>query len=381
MPRSAPRRAPALAAAFGALLMAGCVPMSGQSSGLGSVAANSDCEETDSVRVVLQWVAQAQFAGYYHALDSGFYADQCLDVQIQEGGTNVVPQQVLAAGNAEFAVSHVTKTMATREQGADLVNIGQVFQRGAYLQVSRAESGIGGLDDLAGTRLGSWGSGNELVLYAALRDAGIDPEHDLDVVQQPFDMSLLLNGEVDSAQAKTYNEYAQLLETENPETGELYRPEDFHVINLQDEGYASLEDGVYARGDWLDDPDHRDVATRFLAATYRGWIACRDDFDACADTVLAHGSALGEGHQRWMLNEVNKLIWPAANGIGTLDAETWDQTIEIAVDAGVLESEPPESAYRGDLTRDALALLGETGADTTGETWEPERITVTPGGR
>lgn len=379
-----PRTAATTATALAALLLTGCSDMSGSTSGGAGAAdpdAGADCERTDTVRVVLQWVAQAQFAGYYQALDSGAYAERCLDVQIQEGGTNVVPQQVLAAGNAEFAVSHVTKTMATREQGADLVNIGQVFQRGAYLQVALADSGIDSLDDLPGTRLGSWGSGNELVLYAALRDAGIDPDHDLDVVQQPFDMTLLLDGEVDTAQAKTYNEYAQLLETINPDTGELYQPEDFSVIDLQEEGFASLEDGVYARGDWLADEANQDVATRFLAATYEGWISCRDAFDTCADSVLAHGSALGEGHQRWMLNEVNNLIWPSAGGIGTLDQAAWDQTIDNAIAGGALEQAPPDDAHRADLTDAALALLREDGVDVTGDSYEPLDITVTEGGR
>ncbi|CAM5743285.1 hypothetical protein SHIRM173S_09452 [Streptomyces hirsutus] len=119
-------------------------------------------------------------------------------------------QQVLSAGNAEFAVSHVTKTMVTREQGADLVNIGQAFQRGAYLQVAWADSGIKTLADLKGKRVGSWGYGNELTLFAAMRGSGVDPKKGAEIIQQPFDMSLLLKREVDAAQAKTYNEYAQL---------------------------------------------------------------------------------------------------------------------------------------------------------------------------
>ena len=127
-------------------------------SGMGEAAppeapANAGCETVDSVTVVLQWVAQAQFAGYYAADGNGHYADQCLDVTIQEGGTNVVPQQVVASGNAQFGISHVNKSMVSREQGADIVNIGQVFERGAYLQVSWADSGIDSLEDLAGNNI------------------------------------------------------------------------------------------------------------------------------------------------------------------------------------------------------------------------------------
>ncbi|GAB2780918.1 ABC transporter substrate-binding protein [Streptomyces chlorus] len=362
------------------LLLSACGGMSEPTSEA-AAEAGKDCESRTKVRVVLQWVAQAQFAGYYAAKEKGFYDKACLDVTIQEGGVNIVPQQVLSAGNAEFAVSHVTKTMVTREQGADLVNIGQEFQRGAYLQVAWADSGIKTLADLKGKRVGSWGYGNELTLFAAMQGSGVDPKKDAEIIQQPFDMSLLLKREVDAAQAKTFNEYAQLLETTNPKTGKLYQPSDFVAINLQDAGYQTLEDGVYAKEDWLAKKENQETAVRFLKATYEGWGYCRDELKGCVDVVLKNGSALGEGHQTWMLNEVNKVIWPAKNGIGTMDEAAWDQTIDIAVKAGVLKAPPTDGAYRTDLTERALKELKGEGFDITGESYKPETVTVTPGGK
>ncbi|MEU2599050.1 ABC transporter substrate-binding protein [Streptomyces hirsutus] len=362
------------------LLLSACGGMS-DSAGEAAAGAGKDCESRTKVRVVLQWVAQAQFAGYYAAKEKGYYDKACLDVTIQEGGVNIVPQQVLSAGNAEFAVSHVTKTMVTREQGADLVNIGQAFQRGAYLQVAWADSGIKTLADLKGKRVGSWGYGNELTLFAAMRGSGVDPKKGAEIIQQPFDMSLLLKREVDAAQAKTYNEYAQLLETTNPKTGKLYQPSDFVAINIQDAGYQTLEDGVYAKEDWLTKKENQETAVRFLKATYEGWGYCRDEPKGCVDVVLKNGSALGEGHQTWMLNEVNKLVWPSENGIGAMDKAAWDQTIDIAVQAGVLKAPPTEGAYRTDLTERALKELKAEGFDITGESYKPETVTVTPGGK
>lgn len=364
-----------------AIALAGCGGMSESTTSAAEKEASKDCDKVTKVKVVLQWVAQAQFAGYYAAKDQGYYAQECLDVTIQEGGVNIVPQQLLEAGNVDFAVSHVTKSMATREQGADLVNIGQVFQRGAYMEVSWADSGIEDLKDFKGRKVGSWGYGNELVLFAAMRASGVDPEKDTTIIQQPFDMSLLLKREVDVAQAKTYNEYAQLLETTNPKTGELYQPEDFNTINLEDAGFSSYEDGVYARGDWLKDPANEDTAVRFLKATYEGWGYCRDDVDGCVDIVLGAGSALGAGHQTWMMNEVNKLIWPSPDGIGVVDPKRWDQTIEIAREGGVLTRDPDKGAYRTDLTEKALAELDDEGFDTTGDSYQPEDVTITPGGK
>lgn len=380
--RSGPVRPlrPAAGLAAAAMLLTGCGGMSGGTS-KAAAEAGKDCAARTKVRVVLQWVAQAQFAGYYAAKEKGFYDKECLDVTIQEGGVNIVPQQVLSAGNAEFAVSHVTKTMVTREQGADLVNIGQVFQRGAYLQVAWADSGIKSLADLKGKRVGSWGYGNELTLYAALRGSGVEPGKDAKIIQQPFDMSLLLKRQVDAAQAKTFNEYAQLLESKNPKTGELYQPSDFTTVNLQDAGYQSLEDGVYAKGDWLANKANQETAVKFLKATYQGWGYCRDDLDGCVDIVLKNGSALGKGHQTWMLNEVNKLIWPAKAGVGTMDKAAWDQTIDIAVKAGVLKKDPGQGAYRTDLTERADQELKTDGFDITGDSYQPQQVTITQGGK
>lgn len=371
----------AAALSLSAAVLAACGGMSESSTPAAQSTAGAGCASTTKVRLVLQWVAQAQFAGYYQAQDAGYYAARCLDVTIQEGGTNVVPQQVLASGNAEFAVSHVTKTMASRAEGADLVNIGQVFQKGAYLQVAKKSTGITDLASLKGTRMGSWGGGNELVLFAALRDNGVEPTADVEVVQQPFDMSLLLKDDAASVQAKTYNEYAQLLETENPATGKLYTPNDFTVLDLGKLGYASLEDGVYARGDWLGQAGNADVAARFLAASYQGWIACRDNVDACVQTVLKHGSALGATHQKWMMNEVNKLIWPSPEGIGTMDQAAWDQTIANAMAGKVLKAKPTDGAFRTDINSAALDLLTKGGVDTIGTGYQPITVTLTKGGQ
>ena len=118
-------------------------------------------EELTPVRLQLQWVAQSQFAGYYAAQAQGFYEDEGLELTILEGAVEIVPQQVVAAGDAEFGIAWVPKMLASREAGADLVNIAQVFQRSGTVQVAWADSGLESVADWAGQRVGTWGFGNE----------------------------------------------------------------------------------------------------------------------------------------------------------------------------------------------------------------------------
>jgi NitT/TauT family transport system substrate-binding protein len=332
------------------------------------------------IRLQLQWVTQSQFAGYYAALDQGYYADEGLDVTILEGAVEIVPQQVVAAGEAEFGIAWVPKVLASREQGADLVNIAQIFQRSGTLEISWADSGITKPEDWAGKRVGTWGFGNEFELFAAMRQAGIEPDDpsQVTIVQQPFDMALLLNREIDAAEAMIYNEYAQVLEATNPDTGELYQPEDLNVINFNEVGTAMLQDHVFARESWLTEEGNEDIAVRFLRASFKGWIFCRDNFDACVDMVLANGPTLGEGHMRWQLNEINALIWPSPNGIGIMDEALFQQTVDISTEFAVLTAPPDEGAFRTDLAQAALEGLSDF--DTTGESFQKLEIEVTPGG-
>ncbi|MGA1629797.1 MAG: ABC transporter substrate-binding protein, partial [Ilumatobacteraceae bacterium] len=156
-------------------------------------AASDTCTTPTPVKLQLQWFIQAQFAGFFAAQDQGFYADQCLDVTIVEGGVDIVPQTELANGNVDFAISWVSKALASREAGADIVNIAQVFQRSGTLQVSFKDKNITSPEDFAGKKIGNWGFGNEFEIFAALTKAGLDPAADVTLVQQQFDMVGLLS--------------------------------------------------------------------------------------------------------------------------------------------------------------------------------------------
>ena len=346
----------------------------------GAAVVEPACETMTPIKLQLQWVVQSQFAGYFAAVDQGFYEAECLDVTILQGAVDIVPQQVLASGQAEFAIAWVPKALVSRQEGADIVDIGQVFQRSGTLEVSWADSGITKPEDWAGKKVGTWGFGNEFELLAAMTKAGLNPTSDLEIVQQPFDMSLLLNREVDAAQAMTYNEYAQVLEATNPDTGQLYQPEDLSVINFNDVGTAMLQDAIWANAAWLAESGHEDLAVAFLRASYRGWIYCRDNFDACVDIVLSNGPTLGRGHMAWQLNEINKLIWPSPDGIGVMNLELWDQTVEVATDQLVINAAPSEGAFRADLSTQAVADLTAEGLDAKGTNFTPRTVEITPGG-
>ena len=371
------------------LAVAACGGDDGDSGGIlpdSSGVAPVGCETVTPVKLQLQWFTQAQFAGYYAAIDQGFYAAQCLDVTIVEGGVDIVPQQQLADGAVDFALSWVPKALASREAGADIVNIAQIFQRSGTLQVSFKDAGITSVADFAGKRIGNWGFGNEFEIFAALTKAGLDPATDVKLVQQQFDMSGLLAGDIDAAEAMTYNEYAMVLETINPDTGELYTADDLNVISYEEEGVGMLQDAIWADGARLSDEAYRSTAVKFVAASIQGWAFCRDNVETCRDIVVGKGSQLGNSHQLWQMNEVNKLIWPAAEGAGFINAEAWDRTVTLSLEAKnlegstVLTAAPDAGAYTNDIVAEAHALLADMMVDINGEDYMPTEVELAEGG-
>ncbi len=357
-----------------ALLMVGC---------------NTGSSNLKEVKLQLQWAPQAQFAGYFAADREGFYAAQGLKVNILKGGPDVIPQTVGSDPNGpEFTIAWVPKVLEIRAKGqSDLVDIAQVFQRSGTRSVSW-KSGHGpdpaGTVDITdpaqyrGLKVGGWDFGNQYEVTAAALKNGLVQTQDYTLVVQPFTMDLLLNREIDVAEAMIYNEYAQVLEATNPKTGGTWQPDDLNVINYNDVGTAMLQDALWSRDAWLKQPGNEDIAIKFLRASFQGWMFCRDNQDKCIQYTVDAGSTLPAGHQKWMMNEINPLIWPSPNGIGQMPVDTYSQTVQIAKDAKIIPGDPDAGAYRTDLAEKARQGIS---GDVNGNSFVKGTVTLTAGGK
>jgi NitT/TauT family transport system substrate-binding protein len=365
---------------IGALALAGAV--------WAATAAGASPERTSKaaatkVTLQLKWVTQAQFAGYYAAKEKGYYKQAGLDVRIKVGGPDITPEQVVAGGQAEFGLDWLPSLLAFRDKGTKLINIAQVFSRSGMTQLTWKDSGINTITKMKGKKVGNWLLGNEYELFAALVRAGMDPANNkgVTIVKQPFDMNLFLNRQIDSASAMTYNELAQVLESKNPKTGKLYKLSDLNVIKMENIGTGMLEDGIFTTEKWINDKSHQATARKFLAASFKGWVYCRDHAKQCVNIVLKQGPTLLKGHQTWQMNEINALIWPNKLGIGIMDKTAYARTARIAKQFGAIKKPAGNGAYRTDLAKAAVAQLKKQGIDVNGRSWKRSTVKVTPGGK
>ena len=305
----------------------------------------------DSVTLQLKWVTQAQFAGYYVAKDKGFYDEAGLDVTINPGGPDIAPPQVIAGGGADVIVDWMPSALATREKGVALVNIAQPFKSSGMMLTCLKESGVASPDDFKGKTLGVWFFGNEYPFLSWMSQLKIPTDggaEGVTVLKQGFNVDPLIQKQAACISTMTYNEYWQVIDAG-------IKAEDLVTFKYEDQGVATLEDGLYVLEDKLADPAFKEKMVKFVRASMKGWKYAEENPDEAADIVLENDStgAQTEAHQKRMMGEVAKLT---AGSDGSLDEADYKRTVASLLSGGSdpVISKEPEGAWTHAITDEAL---------------------------
>ena len=297
----------------------------------------------DKLTLQLKWVTQAQFAGYYVAKDKGFYKDAGLDVTVKAGGPDINPSQVIAGGGADVIVDWMPSALATREKGVPLVNIAQVFKRSGMMLTCRKDSGVKTPKDFAGRTLGVWFYGNEYPFLSWMDKLGYKTSGNsnaVKVLKQGFNVDPLLQKQADCISTMTYNEYWQVIESG-------MKADQLIVFKYEDQGVATLEDGLYALEKSLADPKMADKLARFLKASLKGWDYAIKHQDEAVKIVLENDAsgAQTEGHQKTMMQEIAKLV--EGGKLGYLEPSAYERTVKTLLTgkSDPVISKKPQDAY------------------------------------
>ena len=306
----------------------------------------------DDLTLQLKWVTQAQFAGYYVALENGYYEEEGLNVTIKPGGPDIAPTQVIAGGGADVTVEWMPAALAAREKGLPLVNIAQPFKSSGMMLTCRKDADVATTDDFRGKTLGVWFFGNEFPFLSWMSQLGIPTEGGSDgveVLKQGFNVDPILQGQAACISTMTYNEYWQVIDAG-------LGADDLVVFKYEDQGVATLEDGLYVLEDKLGDPGEVDKLVRFVRASMKGWKYAEDNPDEAALIVLEYDEtgAQTERHQKRMMGEIAKLT---AGSNGALVPADFQRTVDTLLAGGsdpVITADPGDSAWTHAITDAAL---------------------------
>ena len=299
-------------------------------------------QAADSVTIQLKWVSQAQFAGYFVAKSKGFYKEAGLDVTIKPGGPDVAPPQVIAGGGADVVVDWMPSALASREKGVPLVNISQTFKRSGLELTCRADTGIKKPTDLKNKTVGIWYGGNEYPFLSWMSKLGYKPDGSaggIKVIKQGFNVDPILQKQADCVSTMAYNEYWQVIDGG-------FRPSQLVVFKYEDEGVATLEDGLYVLEKNLKDPAFVTKMAKFVKASMKGWDYAKKNPDEAVKIILAADTtgAKTEKDQKRMMGEVGKLL---GESDGKLDVKDYDRTVATLMSGGSdpVITKKPEGAY------------------------------------
>jgi NitT/TauT family transport system substrate-binding protein len=310
----------------------------------------------DKVTLQLKWVAQAQFAGYFVAKDKGFFDEVGLDVTIKPGGPDINPSQVIAGGGADVVVDWMPSALATREKGVPLVNIAQVFQTSGMMLTCRNDSGVTSPDKFPDKTLGVWFYGNEYPFLNWMGKLGLKTDGSaggVKVLKQGFNVDPLLQKQADCISTMTYNEYWQVIDAG-------MKPDQLTTFKYEDQGVATLEDGLYTLEATLKDPAKVEALAKFLKASMKGWDYAVANPDEAAMIVLENDEtgAQTEQHQKRMMGEIAKLVGANPKGTGWLDEAAYDRTIETLMGGGSdpVITKKPDGAWTHAVIEKAQAM-------------------------
>lgn len=298
----------------------------------------------EKVTVQLKWVAQSQFAGYYVAAAKGYYKEAGLDVTIRPGGPDISPVQALVGKQADIAVNWMPDALAAREAGSALVNVAQVFNKSGLMLTCKKSSGVTGPKDLKGKTLGVWYGGNEYPFMSYMAKLGLDTTKDVKILKQGFNVDPLLQNQAACISTMIYNEYWQIIDAGVKES-------DLITFFYEEQGVASLEDGLYVMEANLKDPAFVARMGKFVKATLKGWNeAVKNPAEAAKIVVAADksGSANLKVQTRQMENVAKLISTSGTAKMGYLEPAAYERTVKVLMAGGstpVIKKDPGKAAW------------------------------------
>jgi len=291
-----------------------------------------------SATLMPMWSPQAQFAGYYVALDKGIYARHGIDLKILRAGPGCSPAETLHKGEADFAILWLTTALQHRSAGTELVNLAQIIQRSSVMLISKKTAGIETIDDMDGKKVGLWEGDVSIPPRTLFAKHGIKVR----VVRQSQTVNLFLRGGIDVASAMWFNEYHTILNSG-------VDAEELNTIFLSDQGMNFPEDGIYTLEKTLqNDPA---LAAAFVDASLEGWRYAFDHPDETLDIVIKYMREAklpaNRMHQKWMLERMRDLMAPTdpQAEFGKLREQDYESVAQALLKDGLIRAYPDYALF------------------------------------
>ena len=276
----------------------------------------------ETVTLQLKWQHQFQFAGYYAALEKGFYREVGLDVKFQVHGPGLKsPEDQVLSGAAQYGITN-SGLVKKRLDGKPVVVLAAIFQRSPLIWLVRKDSGIRSPHDLVGKRVMYLPGLQSSDLLAMLQVEGI-PASKINLITSSFDIQDLIDGHVDAFSAYTTSQ-PHILQGQ----GIAYR-----IIHPRNYGIDFYGDVLFTSESEIE--KHPERAKAFRLASLKGWKYAMDHPDEIINLInIKYAPDLSRSYLEFEAQAMRELIMPDLVTLGHINPGRWQVIAERLVTLG-----------------------------------------------
>ncbi|OUR73852.1 myristoyl transferase [Methylophaga sp. 41_12_T18] len=313
-----------------------------------SIADDRLSHSLEPVTLQLKWLHQFQFAGYYAALEQGFYQQEGLDVTIKELTADHHIVDDVTAGKADYAVGDVG-ILADYANGAPIKALAAIFQHNALIFITKQSSGIISPYEMAGKRIMFANkSSDNAPLIASLAEANLTA-NDYQTIEHNFDHQALIQGDADVVSAYITTQPFEFKQHNIA----------INIINPQNYGFDFYGDILYTSQAEIDNNPGR--AKRFRRASLNGWRYALDHPEELIQLIKTkYGNSSSVASLRHEAAETRKLILPDVIPLGNLESYRLRRLADIYTKTNLAESLDDEQLNNFIFNRPSSLLLSDT---------------------
>jgi NitT/TauT family transport system substrate-binding protein len=291
-------------------------------------------QQLKRITFVPHWVPQAQFAGYYVALEKGIYKKYGIDLEIITGGPNTSSAKLLKEGKADIALMWLSNAIELKAKGIKIINFAQCVNRSALMLISKKSSGINSPKDMNGKKIGIWGGDFEIQPMEFFKKYKLN----VNTIMQGSSINLFFFDGIDVTSAMWYNEYHTIINSG-------INKDELNTFFFSDYGLNYPEEGIYCSESFY--KENRDICEAFLGASLEGWRYAYDHPDEAIEIIIRYMKAANlpgnRSHQRWMLDCMKELYFPSKkmDNFELLQADSYMLLAKTLLEDGLIDKIPP----------------------------------------
>ncbi len=282
----------------------------------------------------LQWHIQTQFAGYFVALKKGFYKQNGLKVNINQGGYGKNNILTVLNGIDDFGTKWPADLIASKKP---LISLANIVKDNGLILISKKEKGIDDIQKFKGKRLSIWFIGNEFQLFALLDKNNIK-KTELKIIPQKWDMSQFYNDKTDISSAMIYNEFLSVQK-------KGYSKDKLNIFKFKDFGAKFPGQDIFTSIDFY--KKHPDICKKFIEASLKGWKYAINHPKEATKIVMSFDKPhiLDYDIQLKQMKEIIKLIQPKKYKLGIHLKKDYDFIFKTFKKYNIIQSTVKEKYF------------------------------------